>query len=92
MKCPKCGYEQPYTGVVDGKRYRDAIDNRLVEYGYPKNMNPQKAQAGAAVRKVVTILTGVRAKSGGGMKTESADKAIAALNIILPPKEGNADV
>jgi hypothetical protein len=48
VKCPRCGYEQPYIIKDEGKRYREAVEKRLVEYGYPEKMTPQKHQAATA--------------------------------------------
>ncbi len=87
MKCPSCGYEQKYPSALNGKLYRDAVEKRLVEYGYPEGMNPQKHQAATAVRTVIKIRYGITGKTGGRMTSEEADKAIAGLNEILPPKE-----
>jgi hypothetical protein len=87
MKCPHCGFEQPYTTTFDGKRYRDAVEKRLEEYGYPERMNPQKNQAATALRKVIAIRYGITGKAGGSMLPEDADRAICGLNEILPAKE-----
>lgn len=88
MKCPNCGHEQQYTCIQDGKRYQDAVDKRLEEYGYPAGMTPYKHQAAAAVRKVISVRYGVKRKAGGSMLAEEADRAIAGLDVILPSREG----
>lgn len=86
MRRPNCGPEQPYAKVMDGKRYRDAVEKRLEEYGYEERMSPEKHQAATAIRKVIKIRYNVQFKPGGGMTKDSVDKAIAALDEILPPK------
>lgn len=88
MKCPNCGYEQPYTRTDEGRRFREVLFDRLTEYGYTERMNPQKHQAYEAIRKTIQLRYGLQFKAGGSMTKEQADKAIAALNEILP-KKGN---
>jgi hypothetical protein len=87
MKCPNCGYDQPYASAMDGKRYRDAVEKRLMDYGYPERMNPEKHQAATAVRKAISIRYGIKGKPGGHMSPEEAERGIMALNEILPAKE-----
>ena len=87
MKCANCGHEQPYTCIQDGKRYRDAVEKRLEEYGYPAGMTPPKHQAATAVRKVIAIRYGISGKAGGSMLPEAADQAISGLDAVLPSKE-----
>lgn len=86
MNCPKCGYDLPHTNSSHGKRYRDAIEQRLMEYGYPAHMTPKKHQAATAIRNVLRIRYRIQNKAGGSMLCSEADRAIAALNEILPPK------
>lgn len=69
-----------------GKWYRDAVEKRLVEYGYPEKMNPQKHQAATAVRKVIALRTGISCKPGGGMNEGDANRAIAELELVLPKR------
>ena len=87
MKCPNCGYDQPYASAMDGKRYRYAVEKRLMDYGYPERMNPEKHQAATAVRKAISIRYGIKGKAGGHMSPEEAERGIMALNEILPAKE-----
>ncbi len=90
MKCPNCGYDAPHISVDDGKRYRHAVEKRLMEYGYTEGMTPEKHQAATAIRKVIGIRCGVKCKAGGSMLAEDAEMAIAGLDEVLPPKgEGN---
>jgi hypothetical protein len=86
MKCPNCGYDAPHISVDNGKRYRHAVEKRLVEYGYTEHMTPEKHQAATAIRKVISIRYGVKCKAGGGMLAEDADRAIEGLDEVLPPK------
>jgi hypothetical protein len=86
MKCANCGYEPSTTKKQDGERYREAVNKRLEDYGYPEYTNPQKHQAATAVRKVISIRYNVQFKPGGSMTNDSVDKAIAALDEILPEK------
>jgi hypothetical protein len=87
MKCPNCGFEQPYTNVNEGNRFRDAVYKRLEKYGHTKRMNPPKHLAYESVRKVIQLRYGLQFKAGGSMTKEQADKAIAALEEVLPEKE-----
>lgn len=86
MKCPECGYESPIISVDYGKKYRQAVEKRLEEYGYPVGMNPQKHQAATAIRKAISIRYGITCKAGGGMLESEAERAIAGLDEVLPPK------
>jgi hypothetical protein len=90
MKCPSCGYETTYASACNGLRYRKAVEERLTEYGYPEGMTPQKHQAATAVRKVINIRYGIITKAGGCMLANDADKALDALDVILPRTGGAA--
>jgi hypothetical protein len=87
LKCPNCGYEQPYTTTDEGRRFREAVFNRLTEYGHSDRMSPPKHLAYESVRKVIGVRFGLVFKAGGSMTKEMADKAIAALDEVLPRKE-----
>ena len=87
MKCPNCGYNLPYTSVNEGNRFRDAVYKRLEEYGFPDKMNPQKYQAYVAIRAIISIRFGFKFKAGGSMTTCQADRALSALDEVLPRKE-----
>lgn len=86
MKCPNCGYDQPHTRTNEGKRYRDAVEKRLVEYGYTEYMTPEKHRAATAIRKVISIRYGVKCRNGGSMLAIQANAAIAGLDEVMPPK------
>ena len=82
MKCPNCGYETNVR-INPGTRYRNAVLDRLTDYGYTEWMTPDKYKAYNAVRGTISILTGV---NGRAITESDAEKAISALDSVLPRK------
>lgn len=72
------------ANIGNSNKLRLYIEKRLCDYGYKEEMNPSKYQAYTAIRRAVTLRTGIESR---GLNDIQLDRMIEAVDIILPKKE-----
>jgi len=85
--CPHCGNSlahDPKVITVPSKLLADKIQERLVDYGYPVNMRPEKYQAYIGVRKTLSLLV-PEITASRELPADSFKLAVEELDRILPP-------
>ena len=85
MKLPDCGFNG-LLNISHGRRFRDAIEERLVDYGHGRIMYPDKYKDYLAIRRAVILRSGLTVIKNGAMTESEAELLINILNQILPRK------
>lgn len=88
MNCPNCGCKiSEILPKPPGAMFRDAVYKRLEQYGFDERMSPEKHRFAVAVREIIKLRYGIKAKSGGAMSPEDAELGIQVLDVILPSRK-----
>lgn len=72
------------SGFVNREELTNAILKRMEQYGYEKEMSPEKHHSYQALRKVINIRLFGIIKNSKELPKETLDKALNILNEILP--------